>query len=121
MITTVEIALYNVDVVFVIDEDWSLINKKFKLGLTEEDLKFYAWTIEHPDYKDKYETWVLLKPSKLDYNTVLHELLHVVNFIALQKGIEVSAENDEALAYLQGYIGEKLLKFRDKYLEIKQK
>lgn len=116
MITTIEIDIYNVDVVVVIEEDWTQTNKKFKLGLEEEDLKFYAWTIQHPEYKDKYETWLLLKPRKLDNNTILHELLHIVNFIAEQKGIDSTPSNDEALAYLQGYIGEKILTIRDKYI-----
>ncbi len=116
MITTIEIDIYNVDVIVVIEEDWTATNKKFKLGLEEEDLKFYAWTIQHPEYKDKHETWLLLKPRKLDNNTILHELLHIVNFIAEQKGIDTSPSNDEALAYLQGYIGVKILEIRDKYI-----
>lgn len=115
-ITTIELPIYNLDIVILID-NWEEANKKFKLGLDEDWYLSHAITMTHPVYTDKYEIFLLLRKPYLDYNTVLHELHHVLNMFCNCKGIIPDPENDEALAYLQGYIGEKILKFRDKYLK----
>jgi hypothetical protein len=56
--------------------------------------------------------WMILSEASVkSNNTILHELWHVVDKIGLDNGVKDS----EALAYLQGYIGERLMKFIDGY------
>lgn len=116
-ITTIELPIYNLDIVAIIDDSWDIHNKKFKLQLDQEDLQYHALTSIHPEYRGKHEIYVLFKPVYLDYNTITHELMHIVMYSCSLIGIEPEVANDEPLAYLQGYIGQKLFEFRDKYIE----
>lgn len=115
-ITTIELPIYELDIVTVISDDFSTVNKKFRLSLTEEDFDVHALTLLHPEYRGRHEVYLILKPKYLDYNTVCHELEHIVMYICQAKGISPDPENDEPLAYLQGYIGQKIFEFRDKYV-----
>lgn len=114
-ITTIELPIYRADIVVIID-NWEEADKKFKLDLEKEDLKAHAITWLDPVYKKKHEIFVLLKTEFLDYNTVCHELYHIVMFVCEAKGIKPDLENDEPLAYLLGHIAEKLFAFRDKWI-----
>ncbi len=116
-ITTIELPIYELDLIVIIDLEWSSANKKFKLQLDPEDLEAHALTKMHPEYKGRHELYLLLKPEHLDNNTLIHEIYHLVSWICLAKGITLDADNDEPLAYLAGYIGEKVLEFKEKYIE----
>jgi hypothetical protein len=124
-ITTIELPIYHLDIVILISDSWETYNKKFKLNLDSEYLSAHAVTTVHPEYKEKHEIYLLLKPKYLDYNTLCHELMHLVMYICDLKGIRPEQDNDEPLAYLQGYLAEELFKFRDlfitKSLEANQK
>ncbi|UPW39321.1 hypothetical protein ESCO47_00085 [Escherichia phage vB_EcoM_ESCO47] len=48
------------------------------------------------------ESWV---------NTLAHEIVHIKNSIAAHKGIKWCVNNDEAEAYLVGWLSEQLFKF----------
>lgn len=109
-ITTIELPIYDLDIVIVIN-DWQEANKKFNLQLTEEDYEAVAWTIYEVN---DHEIYMLLKDNQFKYIT--HELFHVISAICKMRGIIMEPENDEPLAYLQGYIAEKIFLFRDKYL-----
>jgi len=120
-ITTIELPIYNLDIVFIIQDNWESCIKKFKLDLDSSYLEAHAVTTVHKEYKEKHEIFLLLKPKYLDYNTLCHELMHLVMYICDLKGIRPEQDNDEPLAYLQGYLAEELFKFRDKYLEATKK
>lgn len=115
MKTTIELPIYCTDIVMTIDNDWHDVNKKWKLELDEEDYLAHAITLVNPVYTTKHEIYVLFKPQYLDYNTICHELMHVVMYVCDIKGIIPDTDNDEPLSYLQGYIGEKMFEFRDKF------
>lgn len=115
-ITTIELPIYYLDIVVIIESDWLQVSKKFKLGITEVDLQANAWTI-HDEAGDENEIFLLLKPSALDYWTITHELMHIITKICICRAITMDAQNDEPLAYLQGYIGQKLFEFRDKFIQ----
>ena len=107
-VKTFEIPIYCADVILVIHEDFEEIDEKYKLELQDEfgDSPNNAMAITHvnSDEKGKLEIYILLKPSCLDIDTVAHEILHVINWICVEKGMEHDINNDESLAYLQGYI-----------------
>ena len=119
-ITTIELPIYDLEIVVIIDK-WEEANKKFKLRFTEAEYQAEAWTIYDEPYLSHSEIFMLFKESALDYNTLLHELTHCISGVCKLRGIKLDENNDEPLAYLQGYIGEKLLNFRDKYFQLNQK
>lgn len=117
-ITTIELPIYITDIIVIID-NWEESDKKFDLYLERDDFKAHALTWLYPEYEKKHEIFVLLKTDFLDYNTLCHELYHIVMYVCEAKGIKPDEDNDEPLSYLQGYIAEKLFAFRDKYLKEK--
>ncbi len=115
-ITTIELPIYNIDIILIIADDWSLVKKKYDLDLDPEDLGTCAITLLYPGDKNTIsEVYLLMRPEYLDYNTLCHELLHIVFCVCDLKSIKADINNEEPLTYLQGYIGEKLFEFRDKY------
>lgn len=123
-ITTIELPIYDIEIVIIIN-NWEEASKKFKLKFTEEEYEAEAWTIYNAPYLSDSEIFMLFKDDSLDYNTMIHELTHCISGICKLRGIGLDIENDEPIAYLQGYVGQKLFEFRDKYLaknlEVKQK
>ncbi len=105
-ITTIELPIYEVDVIVLIAEDWSRDSKRLKLDLDLEDLDADGITILNAQGRNKQEVYLFFKPEYLDYNAICH-----------LKGIRADEGNDEPLAYLQGYLADKIFSFRDKYLE----
>lgn len=116
MITTIELPIYELDIVCLIEQDWENSNRKHKLNLDNDCLSAHAVTTLLPYTKQRHEIYLLLKPNYLDYNTLGHELHHLINYICIAKGIQPDAENDESLAYLSGYLSQQIFEFRDKYL-----
>lgn len=111
-VSKVRIPIYEMNLIIVVEKDFHVSNKKFKLELEENEKDIntpHAWTVNREN-----EIYLLLNPSHLDYNTICHELTHVLLFIADQRNIKLDVENDEPLAYLNGYIGEKVFKFADR-------
>lgn len=57
------------------------------------------------------QTFIRLKskPKKTsEYGTLQHEIFHAIDFIFRKIGISLSADSDEAYAYLIGYLTEKI-------------
>lgn len=46
---------------------------------------------------------VMILENRKDFYTLMHECLHLVKGIFVDRGIPFSAENDEAVAYYQEY------------------
>lgn len=115
-ITTIELPIYDLELVVLINS-WEEANKKFKLGFKETDYSACAWTIYGEKCQSDSEIYLLLKDGYLDDKTILHELYHIISGICELRCIKPDPVNDEPLAYLQGYIGQKLFEFRDKYIE----
>lgn len=118
-VTTIELPIYEIDLVIVVDKDWEKANKKFKLELEPNWLKAHALTYcDLEADTTKAEIYLLIKDYDFSYNTVSHELFHIISIICDLRDINMDKGNDEPLAYLQGYLGEKILNFREKYLEM---
>lgn len=122
-VRTFEIPVYYIDVILAIHDDFNQIDQKYKLKLKETWIEedpndSHAITYMHPEYHDKVEIYVMLKPKWLDIDTLSHEVAHIISFICSTKGIIIDPDNDEPLAYLQGYVsrklGEGILSYMDK-------
>lgn len=106
------ISIYECKVIFIIVNDNKDINKYTNKFLNIKDENEYAGvTINiNPIYY-----LIISKDNLNDYNTILHELFHIVDEITNDRDIK----DWEAKAYLQGFIGNKILNYVDNYRSIK--
>lgn len=73
-----------------------------------------AWVAERPYDEDEerdVETigrWLVVFRPGASMNTIAHESLHLVNYLCSWFGLDNSEGNDEAAAYLMGWVFENL-------------
>lgn len=98
-----KIPIYNSKVIIILDKDLSYVQKNYNT----RDLKDYgAVTIR--DEKN-YRTYVLAFESK-DRSLICHEIVHLINYIYLDCGIELDRVNDENQAYFMGWLFDRIEK-----------
>lgn len=85
-----------------------------------EDLKqpFQGYTLEVEDDNHKRSThfYIIIKKSKNKYDdidTISHEVTHCVARIMESRGLIFNEYNEEAYAYLSGYLNKEFHKFKD--------
>ena len=54
---------------------------------------------------------IVLAIQEVSYGIIAHEIVHIVNSIFKRTGIELDVDNDEAQAYLTGYLMKEIDKF----------
>ncbi len=70
-----------------------------------ETLNAHAFCASHEGMQGYFVALNLLnKNHSITNGVITHEAMHIVHFIADYAGIKVDTENDEALAYLIGWI-----------------
>lgn len=90
------------------------MNQKYKnLGLVWPD-DAAAWT-EDRFYNGNYLAVVFDAKLGLDVNTIAHESIHIKNAVLRHAGIKHDFDNDEAEAYLTGWIAEQIYKAWKRY------
>lgn len=98
------IPIYNSKLTIIYDKDLSYVEQKYKT----KSLKDYgAVTLKD---ESKYRHYVV----GFEYNTgsiIAHEIVHIINYIYLDCGIELDRVNDESTAYLTGWLFEEINKF----------
>lgn len=97
-----KIPIYNCSIILKFTNDFLKYMKKHKTKLESEfkDCKGLCLTIN-----SKHQIYILIKKRETyNYDTIVHECLHATNIILETRGVEVTTENDEAQAYLLGFI-----------------
>ena len=119
----IEVPLYRTTVFFCIEKDGTKVEKKIKsLGLRirdkdkgQIDAVKNAGCVHPLIDRDESRLYLLWLPEfKLDdywFDTAVHELTHLKNYIFHHIGQEASTANDEAEAYLVGYLAGEFFKF----------
>ena len=108
-----KIPIYDCTLTIVIDEDIDSCFKAVGMRSDEGELKYLAVALDKLGSVDK---GILLPKTTLSkHGIIAHECKHVVNFIFLDKGIKLDAENDEAECYLLDWIVTEVYKAIDKY------
>jgi predicted amidophosphoribosyltransferase len=106
---TIKISTYNCKVVFVVTallkEESNKIFKKYKITDEQDEGENEGITIS-PDLEKYY---LLIDIVYLTHNTIAHEIYHAVTRITKDRGIE----DEEAQAWLCGYLSEEIYKFLD--------
>lgn len=103
-IKTIKIPIYQSNLTIVIDKDLSYVEKKYK---TKSLKNFGAVTLKD---EIKYRDYVVA----FEYysgSIIAHEIVHIINYIYLDCGIELDRVNDENQAYLTGWLFDEINKF----------
>lgn len=103
----VEIPIYFGSLVMYKSNKWKKIEKKYNLDSTQGFLAF-AFSVQQ---KNRASQYVVCLPKKCDASVLAHEALHITNLILKERGVYVSLEEDEAQAYLLGWVIKELNKF----------
>ena len=116
--TKINIDIYSTSLLFIVTDDIyeSALTYVKHIKEKEDWSREYAASLQgvsiygsNPDYS------VLIKYSSLTYNTIVHELFHIARTLTSRIGVE----DDEATAWLLGYLAEKVFKFlEDKKIKI---
>ena len=105
---TIDIPIYFGKLTIITTDSWSKVNLLYN---TKIDSKLYDAVVF--EIKDNDEYIVAIK--KVEWSIIAHEVVHIVNAIFLNCGIELDRHNDEPQAYLTGWIINEI----DKHLKTK--
>jgi len=99
------VPIYRANVTLYLVDNLKVISDKYKTI----DLSDYgAVTLENPKHFKKY---VVAFESANDYGLIAHEVTHLKNYIFKAVGIKLDTDNDEAEAYLVGFLFDKIYDF----------
>lgn len=101
--TTINIPIFSSKLTIIYDKDLSYVEREFKTGSLSN---YGAVTLKHQDYGH----YVVAFESK-NNSLIAHEIVHIINYIFLDIGIELDRKNDETQAYLTGWLFEEIEKF----------
>lgn len=104
---TIHIPIYRGKLTIIFDKDLSYAEKKYK---TSSLKNFGAVTIKD---ESKYRNYVVA----FEYSSgsiIAHEVVHIVNYIYLDCGVELDRVNDENQAYLTGWLFDEIDSFLNK-------
>lgn len=96
-IKTINIPIYQAKVTVILDKDLSYVEKKYK---TDSLKDFGAVTLKE---ESKYRSYVIAF-EYLSGGIIAHEIVHLINYLYLDCGIELDLKNDENQAYLTGWL-----------------
>ena len=102
-----KIPIYQASVTVIFDKDLSYVENKYKTV----SLKNYgAVTMRNDNHFKKYILAFEYKSGSI----IAHEIVHLINYLYLDSGIEQDRVNDEHTAYLSGWLFNKIEKILNK-------
>lgn len=98
----------------VICSDLAIAAKRVNYDPGRDVSKYDAFT--YPDHTKKGFTryTVYIKP-KVTPGTIAHEAVHLVNYMHIDRGMHLDTQNDEAQAYITGWVVKKIYRALDKW------
>ena len=104
-----DIPIYGRKIVFIACDDPYQLTKKIS---SWDDEVIHAHCFKEVYFKKWNAYYIIINPFKkydrLTKGTIAHECYHCINFICFDKGIELQLNNDEAQAYLMGWLTDKI-------------
>jgi hypothetical protein len=98
---TIQIPIYNVKLTVFFDKDLSYIEKTYR---TVSLSNYGAITMKSPFNFYHY----IVAFTHVEEGIIAHEVVHLVNYIFKDKGLKLDVDNDEAQAYLTGWLYDKI-------------
>ena len=99
----IEIPIFTGTLIIHRDKDLKAVSKKYKT----KSLEAYGAVSLRGESPREY----IVAFEGYDPSLIAHEVVHVVNFIFLDCGQELDRVNDEAQAYLTGWVFEQIYNF----------
>jgi hypothetical protein len=104
---TIDIPIYCGKLTMILGKDLAYVEKKYKTSSLND---FGAVTLKD---KLKHRHYVVAFEYS-DGSIIAHEVVHIINYIFLDCGIELDRVNDENQAYLTGWLFDEIDKFLNK-------
>lgn len=105
-----KVPIYNARLRLILTDDLSKLNERYNFNILPND--YDAVTFKHNvDSTDLVFYVAAFEIGKFKNKFIAHEVVHLVNLIYLDHGIELDRVNDEPQAYLTGFLFEKIEKF----------
>lgn len=111
-IKTIKIPIYLCKLIIIFDKDLSYVEKKYS---TTSLLNYGAITMRKPNSFSEY----VIAFEYCSGSIVAHEVVHLVNYIFQDRGLQLDIVNDEAQAYLTGFLFDKIYKFLNSTKKLK--
>lgn len=105
---TIDIPIYRCELTMILGKDLAYVEKKYKTASLEN---FGAVTLKD---ESKYRNYVVAFTDAKHLSNIAHEIVHIINYIFLDCGIELDRVNDENQAYLTGWLFDEIYKFLKK-------
>ena len=110
----IEIPIYRGYLIVVFTNDIDTIKKAYPAFVGKN---VYAHTI-YINHKDSQGFCVIFnfknKNRRIYHGVIAHESLHAANMIAEERGILLSTDNDEPMAYLTEFITDEIYKYMER-------
>ncbi len=106
--TTIEIPIYQCKLTIILDKDLNYVEKTYK---TKSLDNFGAVTLEN---ESEHRHYIVAFTDKDHLSNIVHEIVHIKNYIYLDCAMKLDVINDEPEAYLTGWLFDQIYKFLNK-------
>lgn len=104
-IKKIKIPIYRCTLTIILDKDLSYVEKKYKTKSLED---FGAVTLENKNHPRHY---VVAFTDATHLSNIVHEIVHIKNYIYLACAMNSDVINDEPEAYLSGWLFDQINNF----------
>lgn len=101
-----KIPIYQGNLVLILTKDLNKVSKEYNLP----NLKDYG-AVTFKNQMQYREYIIAFEKDSISGSIIAHEVVHLINFIFIDCGIELDRVNDENQAYLSGYFFQRIEKF----------
>lgn len=101
---TINIPIFGGTLKIIFCDDLEEVSKKYN---TYSLSNYGAVTIKN---ESKFNEYIVAFES-YDNSLIAHEIVHIINYLFLDVGVQLDRINDETQAYLTGYLFKKIQKF----------
>lgn len=105
---TIKIPFYYINLKIIFVKNLKLIEKKYNFS----DLSKYSAITFSNCTDNKNECIVAF--SEYDLSVIAHEVVHIKNYVFKESGVKLDVNNDEAEAYLVGFLFKAIQQFLSK-------
>lgn len=102
-----QIPIYSASVIIIFSKDFIADTHKIGIELRGDAKEFDGMCFRH---NKKPFTYVIVLSKNASPGTIAHEALHAANYCLQDAGVEVTTQNDEAQAYLLGWVVKQIYK-----------
>ena len=107
-VETVEIPIYYGNLIIIISNNYKEVAAKYDLKENVDNYGAFVWGKRNENGIMEFFVCV---DEQVENHLIAHEVVHLVNMIFIEKGIELDRHNDQPQAYLTGWVFREIEKF----------